>query len=179
MTLQSSLSKAVHKTETVIEIFCKSVLMLSGFGLLAVLVVNVFVRYVLEGSMEAASELPTLLFPWFVMGGLVLAAVRGNHVAMQLTMHVLPASGRRVLSLFIHGLSAAVFAVLGSNAIENTLIAHDEVSTILHAPGSVGYAALTLAFFLLALCAVTAFVRFGVLAEPVIVDMASAEGAVV
>jgi TRAP-type transport system small permease protein len=179
MTLQTSLGTAVHKVEAGIEIFCKSVLILSGFGLLAVLVVNVFVRYVLEGSVEAASELPTLLFPWFVMGGLVLAAVRGNHVAMQLTMHMLLPSGRRLLSLFIHGLSAAVFAVLGWHAVANTVIAHDELSTILHVPGSVGYAALTLAFFLLSLCAVTAFVRFGVLAEPVVVDMASAEGAIV
>lgn len=179
MALQTSLGTAVQKVEAGIEIFCKSVLMLSGFGLLAVLVVNVFVRYVIEGSVEAASELPTLLFPWFVMGGLVLAAVRGNHVAMQLTMHMLPPPGRRVLSLFIHGLSAVVFTVLGWHAVENTLIAHDELSTILHVPGSVGYAALTLAFFLLALCAVTAFVRFGLLAETVVVDMAAAEGAIV
>lgn len=179
MKLQTSLDNAARKTDAVIEIFCKSVLMISGFGLLAVLVVNVFVRYVLEGSLEAASEFPTLLFPWFVMGGVVLAAVRGNHVAMQLTMHALPPAGRRVLSFFIHGLSAVVFSILSWSAIENTLIAHDEVSTILHVPGSVGYAALTIAFLLLALCAITAFVRFGVCAEPVIVDMASAEGAVV
>ncbi len=179
MALQTSLGTAVRKVEVGIEIFCKSVLMLSGFGLLAVLVVNVFVRYVIQGSVEAASELPTLLFPWFVMGGLVLAAVRGNHVAMQLTMHLLPPAGRRVLSLIIHGLSAVVFAVLGWHAIENTLIAHDEVSTILHVPGSIGYAALTLAFFLMSLCAATAFVRFGLLADKVLVDMAAAEGAVV
>lgn len=175
----TSLMLATRKTEAAIEILCKSVLTLTGFGLLAVLVVNVFVRYVMEGSMEAASELPALLFPWFVMGGVVLAAVRGNHVAMQLTMHMLPPAGRRVLAVFIHGLSAAVFAVLAWHSVENTLIAHDELSTILHVPGSVGYAALTVAFTMLAVCAVTAFMRFGILAEPVMVDMASAEGAVV
>lgn len=179
MTLQTSLGAAAKATEAAVETFCKGVLLLSGFGLLAVLVVNVFVRYVLEGSVEAASELPTLLFPWFVMGGIVLAAVRGNHVAMQLTMHSLPPVGRQFLSLLIHGLSAVVFAVLGWSAVENTVIAHDELSTILHVPGSVGYAALTLAFFLLALCALTAFVRFGLLGEAVVVDMASAEGAIV
>jgi TRAP-type transport system small permease protein len=179
MTLQTSLGTAAAKVEAGIEIFCKTVLLLSGFGLLAVLVVNVFVRYVLEGSVQAASELPTLLFPWFVMGGIVLAAVRGNHVAMQLTMHSLPPGGRRVLSMLIHGLSAVVFAVLGYSAIENTVIAHDELSTILHVPGSVGYAALTIAFFLLALCAATALVRFGLLAQPVVIDMASADGAIV
>lgn len=179
MTLQESLDLTARKTDAAIEIFCKTVLLLSGFGLLAVLVVNVFVRYVMEGSVEAASELPTLLFPWFVMGGIVLAAVRGNHVAMQLTMHALPPGGRRVLSFFIHGLSAAVFAVLTWHAVDNTVIAHDEVSTILHVPGSVGYAALTITFFMLALCAVSAFVRFGVCAEPVNVDLASAEGAIV
>lgn len=179
MTLQDSLAVAARKTEAVIEVFCKSVLLLSGFGLLAVLVVNVFVRYVLEGSLEAASELPTLLFPWFVMGGIVLAAVRGNHVAMQLTMHALPPFGRRILSLFIHGLSGIVFAVLAFHAVGNTVIAHDEVSTIMHVPGSVGYAALTIAFFMLSVCAATGFVRFGVCGEPVNVDLASAEGAIV
>ena len=179
MKLLTSLDRAAHNTEAVIEIFCKSVLVISGFSLLAVLVANVFVRYVLQGSLYSASEFPSLLFPWFVMGGVVLAAVRGNHIATQLTMHSLPPVGRRVLSFFIHGLSAVVFSVLAWYAVENTLIAHDEVSTILHVPGSVGYAALAIAFFLLALCAITAFVRFGLCAEPVIVDMASAEGAVV
>lgn len=179
MTIQAWLDLAARKTEAAIEYFCKSVLLLSGFGLLAVLVVNVFVRYVIEGSMDAASELPTLLFPWFVMGGIVLAAVRGNHVAMQLTMHALPSGGRRALSFLIHGLSGVVFAVLTWHAVDNTVIAHDEVSTILHVPGSVGYAALTIAFFMLALCAVTAFVRFGICAAPVNVDLASAEGAIV
>lgn len=179
MTPQTSLGSAVKKMEAGIEMVCKAVLLLSGFGLLAVLVVNVFVRYVLEGSVKAASELPTLLFPWFVMGGVVLAAVRGNHVAMQLTMHTLPPPGRRVLSLLIHGLSTVVFAVLGWHAIENTVIAHDELSTILHVPGSVGYAALTATFFMLALCAATAFVRFGVLGQPVVADLASAEGTIV
>lgn len=179
MKTPSSLVNAVRKTEAAIEILCKSVLTLTGFGLLGVLVVNVFVRYVMQGSVEAASELPALMFPWFVMGGVVLAAVRGNHVAMQLTMHLLPPAGRRMLAFFIHGLSAIVFAVLAWHSVENTLIAHDELSTILHVPGSVGYAALSVALALMALCAVTAFVRFGVLAEPVMVDMASAEGAVV
>ncbi len=179
MKTSMSLKHATRQAEAAVEIFCKSVLLLTGFGLLGVLVVNVFVRYVLEGSVEAASELPALLFPWFVMGGVVLAAVRGNHVAMQLTMHLLPPAGRRVLAFVIHGLSCVVFAVLAWHSVENTLIAHDELSTILHVPGSVGYAALTLAFSLLALCALTALLRFGVLAEPVMVDMASAEGAVV
>jgi TRAP-type transport system small permease protein len=179
MALQTSLGHAARRIEAWIEIFCKSVLVFSGFGLLAVLVVNVFVRYIMEGSVEAASELPALLFPWFVMGGMVLAAVRGNHVAMQLTMHMLPPVGRRGLSFLIHGLSAMVFAVLAWHSVGNAVIAHDEVSTILHVPGSVGYSALTIAFFMLALCAVTAFIRFGVCADPVVVDMASAEGAIV
>lgn len=179
MKLLTLLNRAAHKTEVVVEIFCKSVLVISGFSLLAVLVVNVFVRYVLQGSLHSASEFPSLLFPWFVMGGVVLAAVRGNHVAMQLAMHSLPPVGRRVLSFFIHGLSAVVFSVLAWYAMENTLIAHDEVSTILHVPGSVGYAALAIAFFLLTVCAITAFVRFGLCAEQVIVNMAAVEGSVV
>ncbi len=179
MTFPSSLESAARKTEAAIESFSKSVLLLTGFALLGVLFINVFVRYVLEGSMEAASELPALLFPWFVMGGIVLAAVRGAHVAMQLTMHLLPVKGRRVLSIFIHGLSFAVFAVLAWHSVENTMIAHDELSTILHVPGSVGYAALTVAFFLLAVCAFTALIRYGLCAESVKVDLASAEGAVV
>lgn len=179
MTFVTSLDQAARRMDAALELFCKSVLLLSGFGLLIVLFINVFVRYVLEGSMAAASELPALLFPWFVTGGMVLAAVRGNHVAMQLTMHMLPPAGRRVLSYLIHGLSALVFFMLAWYSIENTLIAHDEVSTILHVPGSFGYAALTVAFSLLALSACSAFVRYGVCAQAVSVDLAAAEGAIV
>ena len=179
MKLITSLEQAARHTDAALEWFCKWVLLVSGFGLLVVLFINVFVRYVLEGSMAAASELPALLFPWFVMGGMVLAAVRGNHVAMQLTMHMLPPAGRRVLSSVIHGVSAVVFFMLAWYSVENTVIAHDEVSTILHVPGSFGYAALMLAFLLLAVAACSAFVRYGVCAEPVVVDMAAAEGAIV
>jgi len=176
MSLMSSLRSITHAIESAVEVVCKAVLTISGFSLLAVLVTNVFMRYVLEGSLDAASELPSLLFPWFVMGAIVLAAVRGNHIAMSLTMHMLPPGGRRFLAGLIYGLSAVVFTFLGWFAVDNMLIAHDEVSTILHVPGSVGYAALTIAYFLLALTAVSAMIRYVICAEPIIVDLTSSEG---
>ncbi|MDO8719176.1 MAG: TRAP transporter small permease [Polaromonas sp.] len=179
MSMKTTVVTAAHGVETAVEAICKGVLLLTGFSLLGVLVINVFVRYVVEGSVGALSELPSLLFPWFVMGGVVLAAVRGSHVAMQLTLHSLPPDGRRWLATFIHALSAVVFLMLAWYSVENTLIAHDEQSTILHVPGSVGYSALLLAFLLIGVSSLTALLRFGVGREEVLVDLAADNGGIV
>jgi TRAP-type C4-dicarboxylate transport system permease small subunit len=179
MNLKTETVAIAHGVETAVHVICKGVLVLTGFALLAVLVINVFVRYVIEGSVGALSELPALLFPWFVMGGVVLAALRGSHVAMQLTLHSLPPHGRRWLAMFIHAVSAVVFLMLAWYALENTQIAHDEQSTILRVPGSVGYLALVLAFFLVGVSSLTALLRIGVGREEVIVDMAADNGGIV
>ena len=170
---------AAHGVETGVQWLCRAVLVLSGFALLAVLVINVFVRYVMEGSVGSLSELPALLFPWFVMGGVVLASVRGSHVAMQLLLHSLAPTNRRWLAVLIHAVSAVVFLMLAWYSVENTLIAHDEKSTILRVPGSVGYSALLIAFLLVGVSSVTALLRIGVGDEPVLVDMAELEGGIV
>lgn len=179
MSLKVGVVKAAHGVETAVQAFCRGVLLLTGAALLGVLVINVVVRYILEGSVGALSEIPALVFPWFVMGGVVIAAIRGQHVAMQLTLHSLPPTARRALAVFIAAVSAVVFLMLSWYAIENTVIAHDEQSTILRVPGSVGYAAVVLAFFLVGVSGLTAMVRFGLGGEQVIVDLAAAEGSIV
>lgn len=179
MSMKTTVMTATHGVEAGVHALCKGVLLVTGLSLLGVLAVNVLVRYVMEGSVGALSELPSLLFPWFVMGGVVLAALRGSHVAMQLTLHKLPPAGRHWLALFIHALSAVVFLMLAWYSVENTLIAHDEKSTILRVPGSVGYSALLLAFLLIGVSSLTAMLRIGIGHEEVIVDMAADNGGVV
>jgi TRAP-type C4-dicarboxylate transport system permease small subunit len=179
MTFSQSAARAAHAVEAVLQTFCQGVLVLTGGVLLVVLAMNVLVRYVFEGSMGALSEIPALVFPWFVMGGVVLAALRGQHVAMQLTLHSLPPLPRRLLAVFIHALSALVFLMLAWYAIENTQIAHDEQSTILRVPGSVGYSAVLLAFLLVGVSSLTAMLRYGLAGEEVIVDMAADSGGIV
>jgi TRAP-type C4-dicarboxylate transport system permease small subunit len=179
MTHQIWAARVAHRVNAGVEFACKAILLVTGFCLLAVLVLNVIVRYILEGSMGELSELPSLLFPWFVMGGIVLAAVRGAHVAMQLTLHSLPSDGRRWLAIVIHAVSATVFLMLAWYSVENMVIAHDEKSTILHVPGSVGYAALVVAFLLVGVSSLTALLRYGVAREEIVVDLAADAGGIV
>ncbi|RYX97337.1 MAG: TRAP transporter small permease subunit [Comamonadaceae bacterium] len=178
MSFQTSAVAVAHGVESTVEAICKVVLCIAGFGLLGVLVVNVVVRYGLHGSVGALSEFPALLFPWFVMGGVVTASVRGSHVAMQLMLHSLAPVGRRWLAMFIHALSAVTFMMLAWYAVENTIIAHDEASTILRVPGSVGYSALVLTFLLIGISSLTALVRIGIGHEGVIVDLAADNGGI-
>jgi TRAP-type transport system small permease protein len=178
MSHQPWAARVAHRLNAGVEFLCKAVMLLTGFSLLAVLVLNVVVRYIIEGSMGELSELPSLLFPWFVMGGVVLAAVRGTHVAMQLTLHSLPPDGRRWLAIFIHVVSATVFLMLAWYSVENAIIAHDEQSTILHVPGSVGYSALVVAFLLVGVSSLTALLRYGVAREEIVVDLAAEAGVV-
>src|SRR3546814_16589616 len=46
------------------------------------LLLEVVVRYATNSGLGWPTELPNLLFPWLVMSGVVLAAQRGQHIAV-------------------------------------------------------------------------------------------------
>lgn len=101
--------------------------------LLAALTINVVLRYVIGGGGRAwLSELPEHLFPWMVAAGVVLAAVQGAHIAVDILLYALNERWRRVLGIAIHLAVAASYVVLGFLAIRLSQIVAIEYSALLN-----------------------------------------------
>jgi TRAP-type transport system small permease protein len=128
---------------------CRGVLYVTLAVVFAILSINVGLRYVAGSSIAWASELPELMFPWMIMAGVVLAAQHGSHIAVVLVTQKLGATRRWVLaagSLVV----VALYAGLAWMAVPVAVIAHDEKTPILGAPGSLSVGCLALGFALLA-----------------------------
>lgn len=118
---------------------CSLVLWLSTTVIFAILVVNTAMRYTSGSSLGWANELPELLFPWLVMSGVVLAALRGAHIATVFLMEAVPDGVRRAVGVGGWLAVAAMYATLSWSTYRMLDIVQDETSPILHVPGSVTY----------------------------------------
>ena len=177
--MKELLVSAAHVIDRLVGALCRLILIVTGLFILVVLTAIVFLRYSETGSIDSGSELCSLAFPIFVMAGIVEAARTGAHVATQILLHALKSTWRIGLVFLIHGITAAAYLYLSWYAYQNTLIAHDELSTILQIPGSVGYGTLTIGLFLVGLCSVGAIIRHTLGHEAVHVNLADAGPGVV
>ena len=173
------LVSAAHWIDRGVESLCRLVLIATGLFMLAVLTTIVMQRYTGIGTFDSGSELCSLAFPIFVMAGIVDAARKGAHVATQILLNALGATGRIFLVIVLHGITAIAYFYLAWYAWQNALIAHDELSTVLQVPGSLGYGCLTVGLFLVGLCSLGAIVRHTLGREPVHVNLADAGPGVV
>jgi TRAP-type C4-dicarboxylate transport system permease small subunit len=97
--------KAVEKV-----FFCLSFLTLGGMTLLIVL--QVFFRYVLELPLAWTEELARFLFIWMTFVASVVAAIRGQHIAVELIVEKLPSVGEKAAGVFGNLVSAAFFGII-------------------------------------------------------------------
>jgi TRAP-type C4-dicarboxylate transport system permease small subunit len=176
---QGSLVAGAHALENAIGMCNRGVLLLTGLFLLALLNVIVFLRYTGSIGIDSGAELTALVFPFFVIAGIVEAARTGAHVATQILINALGQNWRRWLVIFIHSVTAAAYLYLTWYAFQNAIIAHDEQSTILRVPGSVGYGCLAAGMCLVGICSLTAIVRHALGAEDVVINLADSGPGVV
>lgn len=168
-----------HGAERVIGVCSRGVLVATGLSLLAILNIIVVLRYTNTGKFDYGAELTSLIFPVFVMAGIVEAARQGAHIATQILLNLLNPAWRTRLVVLIHTVTAAAYLYLGWFAFQNAIIAHDEQSTILRVPGSLGYGALAVGMFLVAVCSLAVIARHTLGSEAVVVDLADAGPGVV
>ena len=123
------------------------------------LAVGVFFRYVLNSGLPFTGVLPTVLFPWFIMSGVIVATLRNEHILVDYLLVRMPPTvsswilaGTRVLAIVTFILltitSIKMLPLLGSSKIE-----------ILGWPNSWKYLSLPLGFIGIALCNVIALVN--------------------
>ncbi len=92
-----------------------------------------------------------LIFPWFILGGIVLAAHSGGHMAVEWIYGKLQDGARTTAFVVANAVSAGAFLVLGYQAYRVGEIAGIEHSPVLQLPNSVGYFALAIGSVLVAI----------------------------
>lgn len=118
---------------------CQAMLWVTTSIIFAILAVNVTLRYLTGSSLRWASEVPEMLFPWLVMAGVVLGAVRGAHITTTFFLDTLSLPWQRRLLMAGMVVVATAYAVLAWATLQMLPIVHDEHSPILGVPGSVTY----------------------------------------
>ena len=144
--------KAVTVAGTVIPILALVLLFLS-------LGAEVVVRYLTTQGLGWPSEMPNILFPWLVMGGVVLAAQRGAHIAVTLLLEMMGRSGARVLLLVMQVVVAATFFYLAYIGLEVIEITGTEVYPVTGISARWAYLSLIVGFIGVGVTAVTTFGR--------------------
>ncbi len=85
---------------------------LAAAGMLAAIVYQVVMRYIVGAASSWSEELAVLLFSWSVLGGLALGVHEGFHVRLTLLPDTLPRSARVAYERLVDGVTAALGAFL-------------------------------------------------------------------
>jgi len=156
----SRLYSAVDLLGGVIVAFARFVIIVSGIALTVVTTATVVIRYVSKsGGLSYAQELPMLIFPWFIIAGIVIAAHAGGHMAVEWLYDKLDGRPRKIALIVANGISAAAFLVLGYQATVVAEIAGAEQSPVLQLPNSIGYYSLAIGAVLVAVVTIAATAR--------------------
>ncbi len=132
---------AAGAVEKAITTACRLLVLASGIALTVIMTTNVLTRYLMpSGGFAALQELPERLFPWFIAGGIVLAAQAGGHMAVDWLLEFVGTEKRRRWLLHLGNAIVIVsYAVLFQQAMQVAEIARIEKSPVLGLPGSHGY----------------------------------------
>ena len=118
---------------------------------------EVVVRYFTTRSLRWSTELPNILFPWLVMGGIVLAAQRGAHISVTLVLDMLTPNAARLLLLVMQVCVSATFFYLAYVGIAVIEVTGGEVYPVTGIPARWAYLALIVGFVGVGVTAVTTF----------------------
>lgn len=150
--------------DRLVAMLCKAIVLVTVIILLAVLGINVVVRYLLaHGGVAWVIEIPEQLFPWLIAAGIVLAVQHGAHIAVDILLQSLGRNGRRFLIVAISLLITVAYLILLRVSLQVAEIAAFERSPILQLPRNIGYYAIALAALLTALCSLTIAIRVALL----------------
>ncbi|SEG89041.1 TRAP transporter small permease [Marinobacterium lutimaris] len=135
----------------------------AAIGSLAIMFISlmaeVIVRYLTNQGMGWPTEMPNILFPWLVMGGIVLGAQRGQHIAVTALNVLLGRTGNRVLMLSHQVLITATFFYLAWVGLGVIEITGSEMYPVTGITARWAYLAMIVGFVGLGITAITTFAR--------------------
>jgi TRAP-type C4-dicarboxylate transport system permease small subunit len=112
--------------------------------MLAIVTSQVFMRYILNRSLDWADETATLCFVWTVFLALPLALRNGGHIVMEMLLTRLSAHARdrlyRAMSIF----SLVMLVLIAREAFRLTLDNWDETIPVLNLSGGLFYLAVAI-----------------------------------
>lgn len=167
---ESGLAASVVKWVDGVIVASSVVLAITALSVMFIsLMAEVAVRYLTNQGMGWPTEIPNILFPWLVMSGVVLAAQRGQHIAVTALMVLLGRTGHRVLLLAHQVLVIAAFFYLAWVGLDVLEITGTEEFPVTGITARWAYLALIAGFFGLGLTALTTSVRLLLASNPLAV----------
>lgn len=130
------------------------------------LMAEVVVRYFTSAGLGWPNEVPNILFPWLIMGGIVVGANRGAHIAAEFIRAHLSKEQLRMLLTFIHLLVACVFASLAYLSLGVISITKTQVFPITGIGQAWAYGSMLFGFGGIALASVVNAIRTLFAADP-------------
>jgi TRAP-type C4-dicarboxylate transport system permease small subunit len=161
--------------DRIITVAATSVAVLALVLLFLSLGAEVVVRYLTTQGLGWPSEMPNLLFPWLVMGGVVLAAQHGAHISVTLILDLLGPARARILLLVMQIVIAGTFFYLAYIGLAVIEITGTEVYPVTGVAARWAYMALIAGFFGIGLTALTTFIQVLVAEDPLSVRAHNAE----
>lgn len=92
----------IEKLAAAINLSGAAVVVVTLVTMFAAILLNVILRYFFGSGITWAYEIPAILFPWCVAGGMVMAAAQGRNIAVDIIARILPDPLRRTLVIAIN-----------------------------------------------------------------------------
>lgn len=156
----------LHAADTVIATASAAVAILALVSLFLALCAEVVVRYLTTQGLGWPSELPNILFPWLVMGGIVLAAQHGAHISVTLLLDMMRRGPARLLLLGMQVLVGATFFYLAFIGLAVIEITGTETYPVTGVSAHWAYLSMIVGFVGVGLTAVTTFLRLLIAEDP-------------
>jgi TRAP-type C4-dicarboxylate transport system permease small subunit len=146
-----AVTRFIRVVEGVLSWLMRVLCFTTGMALAITLLMGVFVRYVIKGSLPWSGELPSFLFPWFVMGGATLAALKNQHLGFDYIMGKVKKPAQRWALVGVQTLVIVSLLWVALISLKVLGVFHLQRSPVLDWPQSWSFASLPLGLVVLTL----------------------------
>lgn len=153
LRLISRLGRLINFSGALIVVLALSTMFLA-------ILANVILRYFFDSGLTWAYEIPSILFPWSVAGGLVMASVQGRNITVDAIVTALPERLRWLLAILVNLFIAAMS--VGVVYYSMPIVKASQYSRLAETgiPQIYGYSSLVYAFSMIALVAIMTVMEF-------------------
>ncbi|MCW2308970.1 TRAP transporter small permease [Rhodobium gokarnense] len=119
---------------------------------------NAFLRYTTDASIVWSEQAVRLVFPWFILGGAVIAAQHNRHIGVSVLTNLLGRGNLRRLQIVVQLIILGACAVVFDFAVD-VVLSDDSMYTLIGIKQSWSYLALIVGYVFLALTCLTNIYR--------------------